>query len=52
MTANAFMSVSLDSKLIVISVREQVQTLSKLQESKTFSVNILAEDQQEVSIGG
>ena len=50
MTANAFMSVSLDPKLIVISVREQAQILSKLQESKTFSVNILAEDQQEVSM--
>ena len=50
MTANAFMSVSLDPKLVVISVREQAQILSKLQESKTFSVNILAEDQQEVSM--
>jgi flavin reductase (DIM6/NTAB) family NADH-FMN oxidoreductase RutF len=50
MTANAFMSVSLDPKLSVISVREQAQILSKLQESKTFSVNILAEDQQEVSM--
>ncbi|MCM3725012.1 flavin reductase family protein [Neobacillus cucumis] len=50
MTANAFMSVSLDPKLIVISVREQAKILSKLQESKTFSVNILAEDQQEVSM--
>jgi flavin reductase (DIM6/NTAB) family NADH-FMN oxidoreductase RutF len=50
MTANAFMSVSLDPKLIVISVREQAQILSKLQKSKTFSVNILAEDQQEVSM--
>ncbi len=50
MTANAFMSVSLDPKLIVISVREQARILSLLQESKTFSVNILAEDQQEVSM--
>ena len=52
MTANAFMSVSLDPKLVVISVREQGRILSKIQESKIFSVNILAEDQQEVSIGG
>lgn len=50
MTANAFMSVSLDPKLIVISVREQARILSLLQESQTFSVNILAEDQQEVSM--
>jgi flavin reductase (DIM6/NTAB) family NADH-FMN oxidoreductase RutF len=50
MTANAFMSVSLDPKLVVISVREQGRILSKIQESKIFSVNILAEDQQEVSM--
>ena len=50
MTANAFMSVSLDPKLVVISVRDQAKILSKLQESKIFSVNILAEDQQEVSM--
>ena len=50
MTANAFMSVSLDPKLVVISVRDQARILSKLQESKIFSVNILAEDQQEVSM--
>lgn len=50
MTANAFMSVSLDPKLIVISIREQARILTKLQTSKTFSVNILAEDQQEVSM--
>jgi flavin reductase (DIM6/NTAB) family NADH-FMN oxidoreductase RutF len=42
--------VSLDPKLIVISVREQARILSLLQESQTFSVNILAEDQQEVSM--
>jgi flavin reductase (DIM6/NTAB) family NADH-FMN oxidoreductase RutF len=50
MTANAFMSVSLDPKLVVISVRNQARILSLLQESQTFSVNILAEDQQEVSM--
>ncbi|MCM3032696.1 flavin reductase family protein [Niallia sp. MER 6] len=50
MTANAFMSVSLDPKLIVISVRKQASILAKLQSSQTFSVNILGEDQQEVSM--
>lgn len=50
MTANAFMSVSLDPKLIVISVREQARILSMLQQSKIFSVNILSEDQQEISM--
>lgn len=50
MRANAFMSVSLDPKLIVISVRKQASILAKLQSSQTFSVNILGEDQQEVSM--
>lgn len=50
MTANAFMSVSLDPKLVVISIGEKARILSKIQESKTFSVNILAEDQQEISM--
>ena len=50
MTANAFMSVSADPKLVVISVRERGRILSKIQESKIFSVNILARDGQEVSM--
>ena len=49
MTANAFMSVAFDPKLVVISVRDKARILW-LQESKIFSVNILAEDQQEVSM--
>ena len=49
MTANAFMSVSLDPKLVVISIKENARMLSKIQESKTFTVNILAENQEEVS---
>lgn len=50
MTANAFMSVSLDPKLVVISIGEKARILSKIQQSKTFSVNILAEEQQEISM--
>lgn len=50
MTANAFMSVSLDPKLVVISIKENAKILSKIQASKTFSVNILSADQQEVSM--
>ncbi|WP_461610834.1 flavin reductase family protein [Cytobacillus kochii] len=50
MTANAFMSVSLDPKLVVISIKENAKILSKIQESKTFAVNILTEEQQEVSM--
>lgn len=50
MTANAFMSVSLDPKLIVISIGEKAKILNKIKESKIFTVNILAADQQELSM--
>jgi flavin reductase (DIM6/NTAB) family NADH-FMN oxidoreductase RutF len=50
MTANAFMSVSLDPKLVVISIGEKARILEKIKQSKTFSVNILAADQQEYSM--
>ena len=50
MTANAFMSVSLDPKLVVISIGEKARCLNKIRESKSFAVNILAEDQQDYSM--
>lgn len=50
MTANAFMSVSLDPKLVVVSIGEKAKILSKINESKIFTVNILAADQQELSM--
>ncbi|WP_144554489.1 flavin reductase family protein [Bacillus sp. X1(2014)] len=50
MTANAFMSVSLDPKLVVISIGEKAKILSKIKESSIFTVNILAADQQELSM--
>lgn len=50
MTANAFMSVSLDPKLVVISIGEKARILEKIKQSQTFSVNILAADQQELSM--
>lgn len=50
MTANAFMSVSLSPKLVVISIGEKARILEKIKESQTFSVNILAADQQELSM--
>lgn len=49
MTANAFMSVSLDPKLIVVSVGHRARFLDKVKESKKFAVNILAKDQVELS---
>ncbi|MCM3388949.1 flavin reductase family protein [Ureibacillus chungkukjangi] len=50
MTANAFMSVSLDPKLVVISIGHKARFLTKVQESKKFAVNILAADQKEYSM--
>ncbi len=50
MTANAFMSVSLTPKLVVISIGENARILEKIKQSNTFSVNILAADQQELSM--
>lgn len=49
MTANAFMSVSLSPKLVVISIAEKARCLTKIKESGKFGVNILAADQQELS---
>jgi flavin reductase (DIM6/NTAB) family NADH-FMN oxidoreductase RutF len=50
MTANAFMSVSLDPKLVVISIGAKAKILNKIKESKMFTVNILAANQQDVSM--
>jgi flavin reductase (DIM6/NTAB) family NADH-FMN oxidoreductase RutF len=49
MTANAFMSVSLNPKLIMISVGEKARMLQKIKTSNSFVVNILAEQQESVS---
>ena len=50
MTANAFMSVSLNPKLVLISIGEKARMLEKLNQSGKFAVNILSEEQQEVSM--
>ncbi len=50
MTANAFMSVSLDPKLVVISIGAKAKIITKIKESNLFTVNILAADQQELSM--
>jgi len=46
MTANGFMSVSLDPKLVVISIGHKAKFLEKVKEAKKFSVNILNEEQE------
>ncbi|SOC38061.1 flavin reductase family protein [Ureibacillus acetophenoni] len=50
MTANAFMSVSLDPKLVVVSIGHKARFLPKVQKSKKFAVNILAADQKKYSM--
>lgn len=49
MTANAFMSVSLNPKLVLISIMDKSTTLCKIQQSGRYAVNILAEDQKDLS---
>lgn len=50
MTANAFMSLSLEPKLVVISIGEKARILNKIKQSRVFTVNILASEQQELSM--
>ncbi|MGE7665938.1 flavin reductase family protein [Ureibacillus composti] len=50
MTANAFMSVSLDPKLVVVSIGHKARFLSKVRESQKFAVNILSAEQKEMSM--
>ncbi|PFO08685.1 flavin reductase [Bacillus sp. AFS076308] len=49
MTANGFMSVSLDPKLVLISIGHRAKFLEKVSQSKKYTVNILAEDQEHYS---
>ncbi len=50
MTANAFMSVSLNPKLVLISVGEKARMLEKIRETGRFAVNILSVEQRELSM--
>ncbi|MGJ9385051.1 flavin reductase family protein [Salipaludibacillus sp. CF4.18] len=50
MTANAFMSVSLEPKLVQISVANKAKMLNLISESGTYTVNILSGDQQDISM--
>jgi flavin reductase (DIM6/NTAB) family NADH-FMN oxidoreductase RutF len=49
MTANGFMSVSLDPKLVLISIGHKAKFLERVSHSKRYTVNILAEDQEHYS---
>lgn len=49
MTANAFTSVSLDPMLVLICVDHNAQTHAHLHSRKRFGINVLAEDQRDIS---
>lgn len=49
MTANAFTSVSLDPMLVLVCVDHRAKTHAHLHARKRFGVNVLAEDQREIS---
>ncbi|WP_158735015.1 flavin reductase family protein [Alteribacillus sp. YIM 98480] len=50
MTANAFMSVSLDPKLVLISVGDKARMHDLIKRADKFAVNILSEEQKEMSM--
>lgn len=49
LTANAFMSVSLDPPLVLVSIDKKTDTHGYLREAGIFSVNILREDHRHIS---
>lgn len=50
MTVNAFMSISLNPKLIAVSIDESASMYDKLNNTEKFGISILKEDQQELSM--
>lgn len=50
MTANAFMSVSLDPKLVVISIAHKAKMLEMIHTSNCFVINILSTEQKDLSM--
>lgn len=49
LTCNSFSSVSLDPPLVLWSLRKGSKSLKAFQEAKGFAINILAEDQNQIS---
>lgn len=49
MTANAFMSISLNPKIIAVSIGEQASMYDILPKTKKFGVSFLRDDQQHMS---
>ncbi|MFP7493962.1 flavin reductase family protein [Terribacillus saccharophilus] len=50
MTVNAFMSVSLEPKLIAVSIDKKASLYDILQKNPTFGVSVLTEAQKEISM--
>lgn len=50
MTVNAFMSVSLEPKLIAISIDKKASMFEELKQADTFGVSILHADQKDISM--
>lgn len=50
MTANAFMSVSLNPKLVLVSIDKRAKMLASIQQTKRFAISFLSGDQQEESM--
>ena len=50
MTANAFMSGSLDPPLCVVSIAKRAHTHAMLRQSGRFGINILSADQQDLAM--
>jgi flavin reductase (DIM6/NTAB) family NADH-FMN oxidoreductase RutF len=50
MTVNAFMSVSLEPKLVAISIDEKASMYTILPQTRKFTVSFLNEDQQKLSM--
>ncbi|MBR3118134.1 MULTISPECIES: flavin reductase family protein [Oceanobacillus] len=50
MTANAFMSISLEPKLITISIDNHANMLKKIKASGQYAVNFLSDQQQDISM--
>src|SRR5699024_1916221 len=50
MTANAFMSVTLNLNVITASIDSEANILHKIRRSQKFAVSILSESQQDISM--
>ncbi|MCU1328847.1 MAG: flavin reductase domain protein FMN-binding [Bryobacterales bacterium] len=49
LTVNSFTSVSLDPPLVLVSIDARNQVLERFAEGASLAINVLAEDQQEIS---